>query len=274
MRFIAKLNHGVDLFIKIVQTVSKLAKECVIHLAPKKVRFIIANDVHDGVQVWSGINTGTLFSEWIMESLNGNEISFSVNLENLLRGLKSAQFASDIKVKLTKNHMLRYLSLYISLQSPQVLTVTQDIPINLLSAATLARLTEPNLPDPEVHIMMPPLKLVRTVVDRMKNVCDYLTITANMDGLLRLSVETNMVTIATFYKNLNHPTIEGRSPPRRDDKKQAEVKVDIKTFAKFLYSYQVSPSNVICCLVEGKAAVFYVYSDDLCMAYYIPVIVS
>jgi len=114
------------------------------------------------------------------------------------------------------------------------------------------------------------LVTMRTVVDRMKNVCDQLTIAANMDGLLRLSVENELVTIATFYKNLEHPQMEGKSPPRKDETKTAEVKVDIKTFAKFLHSHQVKPTNVICCLVPNKVAVFYVLLDDLYITYYLP----
>lgn len=55
--------------------------------------------------------------------------------------------------------------------------------------------------------MVPPLKLLRNVVDRMKNIHDYLGITANMGGELTLKVETDMVSIATFYTHLHHPQI-------------------------------------------------------------------
>ncbi len=55
--------------------------------------------------------------------------------------------------------------------------------------------------------MMPPLKLLRHVIDKMKNVSDYLSIFANMAGELMFKVETDMVTIATMYKNLEHPQI-------------------------------------------------------------------
>jgi HUS1 checkpoint protein len=134
--------------------------------------------------------------------------------------------------------------------------------------------------------MMPPLKLLRNVIDRMKNIHDYFIITANMAGELTLKVETDMVSVATFYTNLDHPQIgtaapagalcvlfhalphrfrvrtnantEGRSPPRRDQDKTAEVKVDIKKFNRFLYSYQVSPTNVILCIIENTALVLHV----------------
>jgi hypothetical protein len=41
----------------------------------------------------------------------------------------------------------------------------------------------------------------------MKNVGEYLSIHANMAGKLVFSVETDMVTIATMYRNLDHPQI-------------------------------------------------------------------
>lgn len=65
--------------------------------------------------------------------------------------------------------------------------------------------------------MMPPLKLLRNVIDRMKNIHDYFIITANMAGELTLKVETDMVSVATFYTNLDHPQIGTRSPPFAKD---------------------------------------------------------
>ncbi len=87
------------------------------------------------------------------------------------------------------------------------MTVNHDIPINLLGPLQVAAFVEPTLPDPEVYIMMPPLKLLRSVVDHMKNLDDYLTMQANMAGELTLKVETDMVSVATFYRNLEHPHI-------------------------------------------------------------------
>jgi hypothetical protein len=78
--------------------------------------------------------------------------------------------------------------------------------------------------------------------------------------------------MATMYKNLDHPTIEGRSPPHPDPEKKATVKLDIKKFHKFLFSYLVSPTNVICCIVETRAVVLHVLVEDLYLTYYIPVL--
>jgi len=93
-----------------------------------------------------------------------------------------------------------------------------------------------------------------------------------MAGVLKLAIETDLVTITTSYKNLEHTPIEGRSPPRINPKQEAELKVDIKKFSKFLFSYQVSPTNVICCLMKNRAVVFHVFLNDLYLTYFLPVL--
>lgn len=86
-------------------------------------------------------------------------------------------------------------------------TIIQEIPINIISPAQLANLKEPTLPDPEVYILMPPLKSVQRVIDRMKNVSETLKIEANMAGCLKFSVSTEVASISTFFKELEHPHI-------------------------------------------------------------------
>ena len=91
-------------------------------------------------------------------------------------------------------------------------TVVQNIPINILSAAQHSKLVEPTLPNPNVYILMPHLKSVQKVVDRMKNVSENIKIEANMAGQLKLSVTTEIATISTFYRNCGHPQIGECSP--------------------------------------------------------------
>ena len=72
-------------------------------------------------------------------------------------------------------------------------------------------MTEPLLDDPEVHISLPkPLSKIKPVIERMKNISENLTIEANMDGMLKLKADTDMVTITTTYRDLDHPQMEGK----------------------------------------------------------------
>jgi HUS1 checkpoint protein len=76
-----------------------------------------------------------------------------------------------------------------------------------LSPAQISALKEPELPAPQVYIMLPPLKLLKTVVEKMKHMAKNVEITANMKGELTLKVETDMVCVSTFYRGLTHPEI-------------------------------------------------------------------
>jgi HUS1 checkpoint protein len=273
MRFKAHIINPTFLA-NIVKAVDKISKHAVLRIGQKKFQFILQTDVSDGVQVWSGLNTSTVFEDMTLESLSNNEVSFSINLENLLCALKSCQNAQETVVKLTKKNGNPFLELITVKHATQPIQLIQDVPITLLTGQQLAALVEPHLPDPQVHIMLPPLKLLRSVIDRMKNMSEHLFISANMGGELRFSIDTNSVSVTTAYAGLEHPLIEGRTPPQHDRTQKGEAQIEIKKFAKFLFSSQVSPTNVILCLVEGRAIVLHVLVDDLYLTYYIPVILQ
>lgn len=106
----------------------KINKECIIHLSEGKVEFILCSEISQGgVQVWAGIKAVRYFylfntklaifdSDYTVESLNNNEISFEINLDHLQRALKSGQYAHDIAIKLTKKNGNPFLSLVIQVQ--------------------------------------------------------------------------------------------------------------------------------------------------------------
>ena len=76
--------------------------------------------------------------------------------------------------------------------------ITQDIPIQIISPSQLAAFTEPTLPDPEAYIYMPALKQLKLVIERMKNIDDYLIIQANMAGELTFKVRVLLSKVLIF----------------------------------------------------------------------------
>ncbi len=52
---------------------------------------------------------------------------------------------------------------------------------------------------------MPSLKVVRNVVDRMKNLSNFVTVSANQNGEMKLQVETDMVAVGTYFQDLEQP---------------------------------------------------------------------
>lgn len=59
----------------------------------------------------------------------------------------------------------------------------------------------------QVHIIFPPLQRVRTVVDRMKALTEVVGISANRNGQLKLSIQTNRIKADTVWSNLTNPQI-------------------------------------------------------------------
>ena len=57
----------------------------------------------------------------------------------------------------------------------------------------------------QVSIYMPPLKVIRNVVDKMKNLSNHVTISANQSGEMNLRIETDLVNVATHFRDLEHP---------------------------------------------------------------------
>jgi HUS1 checkpoint protein len=245
-----------------------------IHLTPKQVQFIVINDVTDGFQVWSGMNVESLFGEYLIESLNNNVIALEVELDQLLKALKSGSGAHDITMKLTKklNPQGAFLSFGIQVNQHQSIVVVQDVPVTVMTQEQFQHLSEPRLPEPDVYIMLPSAKQLRPIVEHMKNVDQYLHVTANMNGELTLKVETEMFTVGSFFHKLEHPRIDGAPAASVNPDKVASVKVDIKKFHKSLYSYQVAAASIVCCMFEKQALVLHLLIGDLFVTYYIPVL--
>lgn len=277
MRFKAILVNPEGLN-NILRAVQRIGKTCIVHLS-NRIKFIMNTDMSNGVQVWSGMPVNYLFEDYNIESVNENNIAFTISLDNLIKAVKSSFGAQTITVKLTKKNGMPCLSFVIDFHQKRFMTVTQDVPIQLLSPLALAELIEPKLDDPEVYITLPnPISIkIKPVVERMKNVGEFLTIEANMNGCLELKMETDMVSITTRYKNLTHPTMDGKSPPPRDANINSKIKVNIKKFMSFLYSSAVEPEAVVMCFIPDRALVIHVLcgeGNEMFMTYYIPVIVS
>lgn len=63
-------------------------------------------------------------------------------------------------------------------------------------------------PEPDVHIMLPAAsESLRGVVDRMKNIGSIITVSANLHGVLKLRVESDLAKVETEWRDLKHPEI-------------------------------------------------------------------
>ena len=123
----------------------------------------------------------------------------------------------------------------------------------------------------QVHIVLPPLAKLRTVIERLKTQSDIIGIRANRSGRLQISVSTDNVKTDVCWTKLSNPSMgrntchyyviistegsctvrENGAPtngPRRnvEPEQMVGVLVSIKSFLKFLNSHVISTTTIAC----------------------------
>ncbi|XP_025003370.2 checkpoint protein HUS1 isoform X2 [Gallus gallus] len=257
MRFRAKivdlacLNH----FSRVINTIAKLAKTCTLRLTVNKLYFILSDRVaNGGVSMWCELCQGNFFDEFQMEGVaaDHNEIYLELMPENLSRALKTAQNAKAVKIKLTNKHSP---CLKVAVELPSLSSssriVTHDIPVRVIPRRLWNDFREPVVPDFDVSIYLPVLKTMKSIVERMKNLSNYIVIEANLSGEMNLKIETDVVSVTTHFKDLGNPPWASEdgcqsSAQGRDLQSMAEVRIDIKKLQQLLVGQQVNPTKALC----------------------------
>uniref|UniRef100_A0A8C2F8H6 Checkpoint protein n=1 Tax=Cyprinus carpio TaxID=7962 RepID=A0A8C2F8H6_CYPCA len=259
MKFRAKiidvgcLNH----FTRVVNTVSRLTKACVLRLTCDHLYFVLSGRVASGgVSMWCELSQGNFFDEFQLEgvSADANEIFLEVAPENLSRALKTAQNAKSVKIKLTKKSC-PCLTLAAELPSLSSVSrvVTHDIPVDVIPRRLWHDFREPQMPDFDV-------------------------LEANLNGEMNLKIDTDLVSVTTHFKELGNPPwgddgSQSSSPAHRDPDLMAEARVEIRKLQQFLTGQQVNPSRAMCNIVDRRILHLIFLHEDVSLQYFIPAVV-
>ena len=106
-------------------------------------------------------------------------------------------------------------------------TITQEIPVIVLAPTTVASIHEPQCPQPDVHIMLPPLLQLKAISERFTKLAlstsssanrgrasdapasqSRLVLSANAHGILRIGVETPALKIESKWEGLTNPELD------------------------------------------------------------------
>ncbi|KAF8071503.1 checkpoint protein Hus1/Mec3 [Lyophyllum atratum] len=290
MRFRASIEN-VSTFFKIIQAIEKLQKKCIIKFTETNMYIICNHDANEGgIQVWSQIKVESLFSGYRIQSNANNEITMAITSEALLAALKSASSSGtstyeteEVIMKLAKKNAQAVLTFEINglTRVGRKVRVSHDVKIEVLRPNDVARLSEPMCPEPDLHILLPPLQKLRTVVDRLKPMSDVLAIRANNNGCLQLSISTESVKVDTEWKDCSNPKTTNTPQDLEDapDPNQLfTVLVSTRSFFKFLNSHVVS-TTTIACICQHHCMILYVYIGDVAdaggvLTFYIPAIID
>ncbi|TSK20260.1 Checkpoint protein HUS1 [Bagarius yarrelli] len=160
MKFRAKINDVgcLNHFTRVVNTVTKLTKACVVRFTVDNIYFVLSGKVaNGGVSMWCELLQVNFFDEYQLEGVSedANEICLEINPENLSRALKTAQNAKSVKIKLTKKHC-PCLTLAAELPSLSSISriVTHDIPVDVIPRRLWHDFKEPSMPDFDVSKIM------------------------------------------------------------------------------------------------------------------------
>ncbi|XP_072174015.1 checkpoint protein HUS1-like [Diadema setosum] len=280
MRFRARLTDisSIEQFTRVFGTIAKLTQLCVLRISKERMFFILNDKVAKG-NLWCELQSMNLCSEYQMEGVaeDADEIYLEITPDDLVRALKTAQSAKSVKIKLTKK-FTPCLSLEVELPSRtgHSRVITHDVPVTVIPRRLWSEYKEPKLPDFDVTICMPPLKVLRTVTERMKNLGSYLELSANQSGDMRLGVESEQVTVSTHFRDLENPEWEGTDSQssQTDPSDMVGAKVDIRKFIHFLSGQQLNPSRIVCSIVDNRIIHFFLLHEDLSIQYSMPVIYS
>eukprot|EP00823_Brevimastigomonas_motovehiculus_P000187 TRINITY_DN1029_c0_g3_i1.p1 TRINITY_DN1029_c0_g3~~TRINITY_DN1029_c0_g3_i1.p1 ORF type:complete len:272 (-),score=29.50 TRINITY_DN1029_c0_g3_i1:927-1742(-) len=270
MRFKATLIDHKAL-LEVLEVLEKLGSTCLVHLSTDTIRLCMNSDRTSGEQVFFESPVQYLFQDFKIESMNNNEIPFLANISNLAVATKSCTSATKIVVKLTKKNNRPCLTFDIACETVKIV---QDVPILLQPAAIIQDYQEPSVPAPEVKFRMPNMKLLKSVVERMKSVgSSILTLTASTNGQAVFQVEEgSVVSIKTFFKGLDLKEKDEQSDP---EAKTAAGRMDIKKFANILNSRSLSATHFIGCISEEHAFILYVKLKlGGTVTFYVPLLAS
>ncbi|CAN7952085.1 unnamed protein product, partial [Ixodes pacificus] len=122
-------------------------------------------------------------------------------------------------------------------------TVVHDVPVSVIPRRLWGNFAEPEVEVADIITHMPSLKVLKTIVEKMKNLNTYVTICISTDREMTMSVQTDMVTVTTHFKGLQFPVPES---PAGLISGQYEVRLDLRRLTPLLVGQQLNPRQVTC----------------------------
>ncbi|KAL0122549.1 hypothetical protein PUN28_007331 [Cardiocondyla obscurior] len=259
-------------FTNIINSISRISKNCVLRLTPNELCFNIG-DEHIPV-LWVVLLQEYFFVDYVMNGLSeqDNEIYLEFDatmFAGSLNGLKA--MARSAKIKLTNKYQ-PCLTFEIDLSSLSINSreCVHDVPVKVISRKEWPEYKMPDIPEFDISLEVPQLRHLRHIVGKMNNMSTELSMIANKNGTLTIKIEVNYATVSTYFKNLE--VFEVGAKGENDD---VTATVSIKKFASFLNWDILHPDKVACNLLHEKMVKLTLdVGDHVKMHFFMPAIIS
>eukprot|EP01029_Cantina_marsupialis_P029654 TRINITY_DN781963_c0_g1_i1.p1 TRINITY_DN781963_c0_g1~~TRINITY_DN781963_c0_g1_i1.p1 ORF type:complete len:286 (-),score=51.47 TRINITY_DN781963_c0_g1_i1:181-1038(-) len=202
MRFVGRINNtSLPQFIEILGALSKVSKTLFITFIEEELKITVKGARDDHVDAYANLPLGGFFENVIIKSKReNNAITLQLEAKPLIDALKSATEAQTIATKLSQVDGRPCMRLH--WQSGGI-TITQNIPCQLVSGPQAKELEEPKISRPDCQVALPDRTALRTMIDRLRTMSKDLLIYFSMfEGMMMLNVDSDIVHVETTYRDL------------------------------------------------------------------------
>ncbi|XP_008834895.1 checkpoint protein HUS1B [Nannospalax galili] len=276
MKFRARIasRRSLELFIQVSGTLAKLATVCVLRVCPSKLYFCPGGP--GGLcepRLWCEVRRGA-FHRFCMEgaSQERDEIYLELVSEHLAGALRNVAGAPSVKLQLT-NKERPCLTVTVELQARpgHARVLVHDLPTRVMPQRWWAAYAEPHVPTPDASIYLPSLKTLRSMVERMARMGSHVQLEADLTGRMNLSVETELVSVKSYFRDLGNPPASALARPRdRDPESMARVRVENRCLLQVLEGQQVNPTTALCNVLSDTMLHFVLIHEEVSLQYFIP----
>ncbi|CAO3650492.1 unnamed protein product [Cunninghamella blakesleeana] len=263
MRFRAVLINPIALH-RIALTLEKIGSSCIICFATDSIYFVKYHENYSDLQAWIKVDPQILFTGYRIESSYNNELSLSIDLDGLVRVSKIAQQSSNTRVILRQKDGQPYLDWRVSIDNRIGTTneTSHQLDVIMVPGDRMQFLREPPiLETPNAYILLPSLLTLKPMADRLKSLSKFLTVSVNMNGKMKLSVQTELAEVESVYHNLENPILNGHRTSADQRDVFASASVATEDFVHFLNCHNLDPRNVVCAIADQSTIAFYVYAN-------------
>lgn len=106
----------------------------------------------------------------------------------------------------------------------------------------------------------------------------FKVIAANRTGQLTIGIESDEVTITTYFKNMDVDFVEEQSADERPEvvrrNERFEARIDIQKLNSFLNAQQSIPSKILYNISDSHSLHVAFHTDETVINYYLPAMIS
>lgn len=258
MKFRAKMQDVLYMreFQGIIATLAKLAKDCVMILGQERMHFIV-NEDHSSTSsplVWASIASKDYFPEYKMTAARPDQefIVLGMSASQLGRalavlrsGTTSTVHSCKLKLKMIQFPCISVISSVVSPSSAEPREVVHDVPATIIPASDWPAYVLPKVPPAQIVLGLPSLRLMRSLIDKLKNISPSLVFHGSAVGELNLVSESEMATITSRFSHLLPYPVNKETTTTTEEGQEASCSVDSRKASAFFGALQLPNEEII-----------------------------